>query len=141
MDNLSRYNCVDIQRRNSLENKLTISKCINDRTDSDATSGIGLEITQSNPNSNCSISSESDKYSESFNPDQMQQSVESGYETSRLARCCSIYDNFNYDESDVFDPLPEEANQTRETDDNSDIENIENDILGTRDYYTLSLLV
>ena len=34
-----------------------------DRTDSDATSGIGLEMA---PNSNCSVSSESDKCSGTF---------------------------------------------------------------------------
>ena len=120
MDNLSRYNCIDI-----LQEKKHINKCVSDRTDSDATSGIGLEIT---PNSNSSISSDSDKYSGTFNADQMQQSVESGYETSRLARCCSIYDNFNYDESDVFEALPEE--ETLPPDEESDIENLENDILG-----------
>ena len=54
----------------------------------------------------------------------MQHSVESGYETSRLARCCSIYDNFNYDEMDVFHPLTEEEK------DESEINNLENDILG-----------
>ena len=73
----------------------------------------------------------------------MQQSVESGYETSRLVRCSSIYDNFNFDESDVF--IKEETEENDEDDeddvssdfqeklhieDETEISTLENDILG-----------
>ena len=70
----------------------------------------------------------------------MQQSVESGYETSRLVRCSSIYDNFNFDESDVF--IKEETEENEDDDvssdfqeklhieDETEISTLENDILG-----------
>ena len=53
----------------------------------------------------------------------MQQSVESGYETSRLVRCSSIYDNFNFDESDVFikEEVNEEGDDSEEDDVTSDV--------------------
>ena len=159
MENLNRYHCIDIESthhnfgreplkdepggKNTVRYGLGQGSC--DRTDSDATSGIGLEVT---PNSTCSastsVSSDSDKlsgkYSSYQKKDLMQQSVESGYETSRLVRCSSIYDNFNFDESDVF--IKEETEENEDDDvssdfqeklhieDETEISTLENDILG-----------
>ena len=165
MENLNRYHCIDIESthhhfgREPLKDepggKMNTGRygvqtsC--ERTDSDATSGIGLEVT---PNSTCSastsVSSDSDKlsgkYSSYQKKDLMQQSVESGYETSRLVRCSSIYDNFNFDESDVFikEETGEENEESEDSDedmssdfqeklhieDETEISTLENDILG-----------
>ena len=68
MENLTRYNCVPIETERTKPTKQLLSQMSEntksfDRTDSDATSGIGLEMA---PNSNCSVSSESDKCSGTF---------------------------------------------------------------------------
>ena len=61
MENLSRYNCVPIENERRQKQLLMSEHQKFDRTDSDATSGIGLELA---PLSNCS--SESDKCSGTF---------------------------------------------------------------------------
>ena len=68
MENLQRYNCVPIDPIHDRSKPAKQLLANNDhakfdRTDSDATSGIGLEMA---PNSNCSVSSESDKCSGTF---------------------------------------------------------------------------
>ena len=159
MENLNRYHCIDIESHQSFGREPLKDEpggtggryggqtaC--ERTDSDATSGIGLEVT---PNSTCSastsVSSDSDKlsgkYSSYQKKDLMQQSVESGYETSRLVRCSSIYDNFNFDESDVFIKEENEGEDLEDSEedmsdfqeklhieDETEISTLENDILG-----------
>ena len=60
MENLTRYNCVPIENERRAQKLMSESQKF-DRTDSDATSGIGFELA---PLSNCS--SESGKCSGTF---------------------------------------------------------------------------